>query len=385
MAAIRGDLTQALRGYRDLLAQAPTPELAAHVGDLLFRRGDLEGASSRGPTPNAWNAKGGRTRRRSRGRWRGCSPSGISSPGKRCGWRVRRRPGGTTSSPTTRSAWALYRTGAFDQAWAASERARRTGTRDRRILYHAAAIAAARGDRASARRLAVRALEGHPEFDVIAAPAAKALLATMTAIRITMARCHDGRSDNALAPSPTRLRDCVGSRRSLATPAPASRLRARVGTTRCPDSSRASAISPMASRRTEAGARNRHGRPSTRASVRENSSLVTGTGAVALTGPARWDGPAGSGSARSSRRGGSTASTACPIRAARPRPTEMAAASPSGRRHRARAPARSAPARPACLPIRLPARCAPIRAPGVPRKSSDAPSVSVTGLSPCGP
>ena len=74
-------------------------------------------------------------------------------------------------------AWSLYRTGAFDEAWAASERARRTGTRDRRILFHAAAIAAARGDKVTARTFATRALEGHPEFDLLAAPAARALLA----------------------------------------------------------------------------------------------------------------------------------------------------------------------------------------------------------------
>jgi tetratricopeptide (TPR) repeat protein len=74
-------------------------------------------------------------------------------------------------------AWALYRMGALEEAWSASERARRTGTRDRRILYHAAAIAAARGDTTTARTLAMRALDGHPEFDLIAAPAAKALLA----------------------------------------------------------------------------------------------------------------------------------------------------------------------------------------------------------------
>ena len=65
------------------------------------------------------------------------------------------------------------------QAWAASLRARRTGTHDRRILYHAAAIAAARGETATARTLAERALDGHPEFDLIAAPAAKALLAQL--------------------------------------------------------------------------------------------------------------------------------------------------------------------------------------------------------------
>ncbi len=41
-------------------------------------------------------------------------------------------------------AWAYYKTGRLDDAFAASERALRTGTRDERILAHAAAIRAAR-------------------------------------------------------------------------------------------------------------------------------------------------------------------------------------------------------------------------------------------------
>lgn len=37
-------------------------------------------------------------------------------------------------------AWAYYRAGRLDEAAAAATRALRTGTRDRRVLYHAAAI-----------------------------------------------------------------------------------------------------------------------------------------------------------------------------------------------------------------------------------------------------
>ncbi len=42
-------------------------------------------------------------------------------------------------------AWAYYKTGQLDKALAASERALRTGTRDERILTHAAAIRTALG------------------------------------------------------------------------------------------------------------------------------------------------------------------------------------------------------------------------------------------------
>ncbi len=47
--------------------------------------------------------------------------------------------------------------------------------RDRRVLYHAAAIRHASGDDAGARSLAARAVDGHPTFDLVNTPAARAL------------------------------------------------------------------------------------------------------------------------------------------------------------------------------------------------------------------
>jgi hypothetical protein len=55
------------------------------------------------------------------------------------------------------------------------EPATRTGTRDRRILYHAAAIHHALGNDQEARDLIETALDGHPTFDLVNAPAARAL------------------------------------------------------------------------------------------------------------------------------------------------------------------------------------------------------------------
>ena len=72
-------------------------------------------------------------------------------------------------------AWAYFRTGRVEEAAAAATRALRTGTRDRRILYHAAAIRHALGDHDDARRLVDRALDGHPTFDLVNAPAARVL------------------------------------------------------------------------------------------------------------------------------------------------------------------------------------------------------------------
>ena len=173
VAAIRGDLAQALRGYRDLLAQAPTPELAAHVGDLLFRRGDLEGASSQWAYAERLEREGWKDEAPQPGALARLLAERDLQPPEALRLAREAAAGRDDIFTNDTLAWALYRTGAFEQAWAASERARRTGTRDRRILYHAAAIAAARGDRASCTRAhghpgstdrgAARGL--HPEFD----------------------------------------------------------------------------------------------------------------------------------------------------------------------------------------------------------------------------
>jgi tetratricopeptide (TPR) repeat protein len=73
-------------------------------------------------------------------------------------------------------AWAYFKAGRLADARAASRRMLRTGSRDRRLLYHAAAIERALGHTAQARQLARRALDGPSTFDLIAAPEAEALL-----------------------------------------------------------------------------------------------------------------------------------------------------------------------------------------------------------------
>ena len=72
-------------------------------------------------------------------------------------------------------AWADFRAGRLAQASAASTLSLRTGTCDRTLLYHAAAIRHAIGDVAEARRLVARSLDGNPRFDLVSAPAARAL------------------------------------------------------------------------------------------------------------------------------------------------------------------------------------------------------------------
>ncbi len=75
-------------------------------------------------------------------------------------------------------AWALYRVGRFDEASKASAQAMRLGTRDARLLFHAGAIAMAKGEPAQGRKLINDALALNPGFDMSGAEEARALLAS---------------------------------------------------------------------------------------------------------------------------------------------------------------------------------------------------------------
>lgn len=66
-------------------------------------------------------------------------------------------------------AWTYFRNGRLREASDASSRALATGTRDRRVVLHAAAIKAAAGDASGARALRARAALRDPDFDVIGA------------------------------------------------------------------------------------------------------------------------------------------------------------------------------------------------------------------------
>jgi tetratricopeptide (TPR) repeat protein len=91
-------------------------------------------------------------------------------------------------------AWAYFRSGRVADAAKASAQAMRTNTRDRTILYHAAAIAQAAGNRTSARTLLERALNANPHFDLASAPAARELLKQVEVETNATGRAPAGRS-----------------------------------------------------------------------------------------------------------------------------------------------------------------------------------------------
>jgi tetratricopeptide (TPR) repeat protein len=76
-------------------------------------------------------------------------------------------------------AWAYLKTGQIERARTEIHQALRTGSRDREMLYHAAAIERAAGHDAAARTLATASLAGSPRFDLVAAPEAARLLQTL--------------------------------------------------------------------------------------------------------------------------------------------------------------------------------------------------------------
>ncbi len=76
-------------------------------------------------------------------------------------------------------AWALYRSGQLDEAARYSAEALRLGSKDPLFLYHAGAIAAARGEASSARALLTEALKIDAGFSATGAADARSILDTL--------------------------------------------------------------------------------------------------------------------------------------------------------------------------------------------------------------
>ena len=140
VSAARGDYPRALGMYRALLAGAPTPELAATVGDLLARTGDATGAEAMYAHAETLEREGWKSEEP--------QPAALARMLAERGRDVEEAVTLAEEGARTRSdiftmdalAWAYFRAGRVSDAHAASVRARRTGSADRRILCHAAAI-----------------------------------------------------------------------------------------------------------------------------------------------------------------------------------------------------------------------------------------------------
>ena len=175
--AARGDYAGALELYRAQLERTPTLDLAAEVGDLYARRGNVAEAER-------YYAMAENIARESVGQSESTLARFWAERGRRLEQAVRLAESVAAIRHDIFTedalAWAYFKVGRRDEARAASDLALRTGTRDRRILYHAAAIRHAAGDVAGARELLERALAGNLEFDQNSAPAARQLLESLS-------------------------------------------------------------------------------------------------------------------------------------------------------------------------------------------------------------
>jgi len=169
VALARKDYARAIELYRALLAATPTPELAATVGDLLAVTGDHQAAQVLYAQAETLEREGWQSEEP--------QPAALSRMLSERGLKTAEAVALAEQAAAKRRdiatmdalAWAYYRAGRLDAAAGASSQALRTGTRNRQVLYHAAAIAQARGRRDEARALLARAPAGASPEPLLAA------------------------------------------------------------------------------------------------------------------------------------------------------------------------------------------------------------------------
>ena len=179
LMAARGQYAQALTLVEEDLSAAPTPELAAWAGDLHARLARREQASALYARMETLEREGWASEEPQPGALARMLAERTLKAGDALALAERAALTRRDIYTMDAVAWAAFRAGRLERAVAASRDALRTGTRDQRILAHAAAIALAAGDRASARAHAMRAVQGGP-FDLIAFDEASRVLDIQT-------------------------------------------------------------------------------------------------------------------------------------------------------------------------------------------------------------
>jgi tetratricopeptide (TPR) repeat protein len=152
-----GHLRGALALLEEMHGRSPSPELAFAIGDLHTRLEDSARAE-------AMYSEGERLEREG---WENEEPQPqalarfLAERNRNIAEAVRLAEEAAMKRRDVQTmdalAWAYFKAGRGDEALRASEEATRTGTRDARILHHAAAIRAARSDVAGAHALRARA------------------------------------------------------------------------------------------------------------------------------------------------------------------------------------------------------------------------------------
>ncbi len=176
---IEGDLASARQMLQGQLRRVPTPDVAATIGDLSMAMGEAAQAEryftmSEQIERAAW----GNLARQ---------PQLLARFLAERGRRLPEAVALAEDAATTRKdiftmdtlSWAYYKSGRLDDAKKASASALRTGSRDARILFHAAAIHAANGDLSEARRTLDRIPAPDAVGDVVIADGIRKLRARL--------------------------------------------------------------------------------------------------------------------------------------------------------------------------------------------------------------
>lgn len=161
---VEGDLHGARLTLQEQLARVPTPELAATVGDLLQATGDVPGAEQYFRMAEqieraAWGNGPGQPQ--ALARFYADHDRNLAEAVTLAEAGARRRRDIFTMDTL---AWCYFKAGRLDAARDAMAQARRTGSLDARLLYHAAEIQAASGETA----MAQATLKRIPAADAIA-------------------------------------------------------------------------------------------------------------------------------------------------------------------------------------------------------------------------
>ena len=177
--AAQGDTETAISEYRSVVERLPQPEFLVALGELLEATGDEAGADEQYAVVRATQqlyAAAGQDVDTELALFEadhGTPAAAVASAEKA----YAKRPKAVLTQDAY--AWALHAAGRSDEALPIARDAARLGLRSPLLAYHLGEIEAAAGDRAAARRQLQRALDLNPTFNLLQAPRARALLASL--------------------------------------------------------------------------------------------------------------------------------------------------------------------------------------------------------------
>lgn len=172
VAAARGNTQAAIDAYAGIVARLPLPEFAIALGELYEAAGGMPQANTQYDlvrTIQQLNEAAGMNVDLEMALFNAEPAAALAQA--RAAYAAR-----PTIYGADTLAWTLYRAGKYEEAWRFSAEARRLGTQDALLTYHAGMIALILDDYAQAHRLLETALAQNPYFSTLHAADAQAAL-----------------------------------------------------------------------------------------------------------------------------------------------------------------------------------------------------------------